>query len=87
MGTLIPGQPLIYERANGVTYARYRDHPHNKIPRWEIGRDANSPAFGYGDFMRMQLIAEHHEGFRDAWENMLTQYYLLKDIDLDTEKL
>ena len=85
MGTLIPGQPLIYERANGVTYARYRDHPHNKIPRWEIGRDANSPAFGYGDFMRMQQIAQHHEGFRDAWENILTQYYLLKDIDLDNK--
>ena len=84
MGTLIPGAALIYERANGVTYARYRDPPHNSIPRWEIGRDDNSPVFGYNDFKRMQLIAEHHEGFRDAWHNMLTQYYLLKDIDIDS---
>lgn len=82
MGTLIPNQPLIYERANGVTYARYRDPPHNNIPRWEIGRDANSPIVGYLDFKRMQEIANAHEGFRDAWENLLTQYYLLKDIDL-----
>lgn len=87
MGNLIPGQALIYERANGVTYARYRDHPHNKIPRWEIGRDANCEFLGYSDFRRMQQIAQHHAGFKDTWENMLTQYYLLKDIDLDTEKL
>ena len=27
---MIPGQPLIYERANGVVYARYRDPPIRK---------------------------------------------------------
>ena len=86
MGTLIPNQPLIYERADGVTYARYRDPPYNSIPRWEIGRDANSPVLGYIDFRRMQSIAQSHEGFRDAWENLLTQYYLLKDIDTNKEK-
>ena len=37
MGTLIPGEALIYERADGVVYARYRDAPHNKIPRWVVG--------------------------------------------------
>jgi len=37
MAELIPGAELIYERSNGVTYARYRDPPHNKIPRWPIG--------------------------------------------------
>lgn len=84
MGTLIPDQPLIYERADGVTYARYRDAPYNKIPRWEIGRDANCEFLGYADFRRIQEIAQHHEGFKDAWDNMLTQYYLLKDIDIDS---
>lgn len=34
---LIPGQHLIYEHANGVTYARYRDDPYRDIPRWPIG--------------------------------------------------
>ena len=29
--------PLIYESANGVTYARYRDPSHNQLPRWVIG--------------------------------------------------
>ena len=35
--TLIPGEALIYERANGVVYARYRDPPHSLKPRWIIG--------------------------------------------------
>ena len=86
MGTLIPNQPLIYERADGVTYARYRDPPHNSIPRWEIGWDHNKTGVGYNDFRRMQEIAHSHEGFKDAWENLLTQYYLLKDIDTGKEK-
>lgn len=87
MGNLIPGQMLIYERANGITYARYRDPPHNKIPRWEIGRDADCESLGYSDFKSMQRIARDHEGFKDAWETMLTQYYLIKDIDIDTKNL
>ena len=37
MDKLIPGESLIYERANGVVYARYRDPPHNSIPRWVVG--------------------------------------------------
>jgi hypothetical protein len=28
---------MIYEHANGITYARYRDPPHNDIPRWPVG--------------------------------------------------
>ena len=39
MGSLLPNEALIYERANGVVFARYRDPPHNKIPRWIIGGD------------------------------------------------
>lgn len=34
---VIPGEALIYERANGIVYARYRDPPHNTKPRWIIG--------------------------------------------------
>ena len=37
MGDLIPGAKLIYERVDDTVYARYRDAPHNKIPRWEVG--------------------------------------------------
>ena len=85
MGNLIPGQALIYERANGIVYARYRDPPYNTLPRWKIGGDVNCEFLEYSDFRRMQEIAQHHAGFNDAWKNMLTQYYLLKDIDLDNK--
>jgi len=36
---LIPGEALIYERAAGIVYARYRDPPHNLKPRWIVGGD------------------------------------------------
>ena len=36
---LLPGEALIYERAAGIVYARYRDAQHNKIPRWIVGGD------------------------------------------------
>ena len=37
MGTLTPGTTYIYEKANGITYAREFGAPHNE--RFEIGRD------------------------------------------------
>ena len=37
MGTLTPGAKYIYEKANGITYAREFGAPHND--RFEIGRD------------------------------------------------
>jgi hypothetical protein len=37
MGTLTPGAKYIYEKADGITYAREFGAPHNE--RFEIGRD------------------------------------------------
>ena len=37
MGTLTPGATYIYEKADGITYARESGAPHNE--RVEIGRD------------------------------------------------
>ena len=37
MGTLTPGVKYIYEKADGITYAREFGAPHND--RFEIGRD------------------------------------------------
>ena len=37
MGTLEPGAQYIYEKADGITYARKFGAPHNE--RFEIGRD------------------------------------------------
>ena len=48
MGTLIPNQPLIYERANGVVFARYRDPPYNMIERWVVGGEPKAVAEALG---------------------------------------
>ena len=37
MGSLTPGTKYIYEKADGITYAREFGAPHNE--RFEIGRD------------------------------------------------
>ena len=37
MGSLTPGAKYIYEKADGITYAREFGAPHNE--RFEIGRD------------------------------------------------
>ena len=37
MGSLTPGAKYIYEKADGITYAREVGAPHNE--RFEIGRD------------------------------------------------
>ena len=37
MGSLTPGATYIYEKANGITYAREFNAPHSE--RFEIGRD------------------------------------------------
>ena len=49
MSTLLPGEPLIYENANGVVYARYRDRP--EIARWIIGGDPDAVAKAKGQLL------------------------------------
>jgi hypothetical protein len=46
MGELLPGEALIYERSNGVVYARYRDKP--EIERWVVGGDPGAVARAQG---------------------------------------
>ena len=48
---LIPGEALIYERANGVVWARYRDPPHNTKPKWIIGGDPGAVARAQGELL------------------------------------
>ena len=56
---LIPNEALIYERANGVVYARYTNKP--EIPRWIIGGDPGSVAKAQGhllDYSEWQQLCE-----------------------------
>ncbi len=77
--TLIPGAALIYERSNGVVYARYRDPPHNIIPRWEIGRTNNVPVLNNTELRQMIELAQTNPAFGELFNSMLTMYYLLKE--------
>lgn len=93
MGDLIPGQALIYERVDNVVYARYRDPPHNQIPRWIIGGDSNSISrkngnlFSYGEWLDMMAEAELNPGLKDLLSQAVTMYHLCKDDHSNDEVL
>ena len=87
MGKLIPGEVLIYERANDVVYARYRDPPHNSIPRWIIGGDpdavqrAQGNLFSYNDWQNIERFANEYPIIKTQLDKLLTLYYIVKDGD------
>ena len=84
MGNLIPHQALIYERANGVVFARYRDPPHNKIPRWIIGGDPDATAKALGivsfdEWKNVMQIAESNANVKKQLDRLMIYYYTVKD--------
>ena len=84
MGNLIPNEPLIYERANGVVFARYRNPPHNKIPRWVIGGepDATAKALGivsFDEWKNVMQIVESNANVKKQFDRLMTMYYVVKD--------
>jgi len=80
---LIPGEALIYERANGVVYAHYRDKP--EIPRWIVGGDPGAVAraqgrlLDYGEWQNLCDLAETHPTIKKQMDKLVTTYYLVKD--------
>jgi hypothetical protein len=81
---MIPNQALIYERANGVVFARYRDPPHNKIPRWVIGGEpeATARALGivsYDEWKNVMHIAESNANIKKQLDRLMIMYYTVKD--------
>ena len=89
MGDLLQGQALIYERVNDVVYARYRDAPHNKIPRWIIGGDADGieranvkaqgDLFTYKDWQEITEMARTHKTLASYLHKVLDIYLLAKE--------
>ena len=83
MSTLIPGEPLIYERSDGVVYARYRDRP--DIERWIIGGDPNAVArakgqlLHWGEWEDLQSLAQENPTLKEQLDKTITLYYLIKD--------
>ena len=81
---LIPGQALIYERANGVTYARYRDPPHNMIERWVVGGEPKAVAeamgiIDYDEWKDIMMIAEGNVTLQKLIKKLRQTYYLIKE--------
>ena len=85
MGNLVPGQALIYERADGVVYARYRDPPHNTVPRWIVGGDpaavsrAQGDMLNYSDWQDLCRLAQEHPTLNKQLDQLVTTYYIVKD--------
>ncbi len=82
---MIPGEALIYERADGVVYARYRDAPHNKMPRWIIGGDpagvarANGDLLSYAEWQEMVELSMKYPTLKKLLDQVVTTYYTVKD--------
>ena len=82
---LIPGEALIYERADGVVYARYRDPPHDTIPRWIVGGEpgaiskAQGTIFGYDEWREMQICADKNPALKKQLDRLVIMYYTIKD--------
>ena len=78
MGSLTPGAKYIYEKADGITYAREFGAPHSD--RFEIGRD-------YERFLKdeLQLWEEivregrTNKALQDALDRAKLVYHLSKD--------
>ena len=80
--SLIPGQALIYERANGVTYARYRDPPHNMIERWVVGGESKAVAeamgvIDYDEWKDIMMAAETNYTLRKLIQKLRNTYYMI----------
>ena len=82
---LLPGEPLIYERADGILYARYRDPPHNKTPRWIVGGDSvalsklKGELFSWAEWQEMMELAKKYPTLKDQMKKLVDIYYLVKD--------
>ena len=78
MGNLKPGATYIYEKADGITYAREFGAPHND--RFEIGRD-------YQRYLQDELrlweeivrAGRTNQALQDALDRVKIVYHLSKD--------
>jgi len=80
---LIPDQALIYERVDGVVYARYRDLP--QYERWIVGGDpagiarAQGDMLNYGEWQELCELAEEYPTIKKLLNQLVTTYYTVKD--------
>lgn len=79
---LEPNQPLIYERANGVVYARYANKP--EVERWIIGGDPGAVARAqgrlcdYSEWLEMTDMCAENPTLMKLMDKLVTTYYMMK---------
>ena len=82
-GNLIPEEALIYERSDGVVYARYRDRP--EIDRWIIGGDpagvarAQGDLLNYAEWQELCKLSLEYPTLRKLLDTLVTTYYTVKE--------
>lgn len=82
---LVAGQALIYENANGVVYARYRDPPLNKTPRWIIGggiaavQKAQGELLDYMEWQHLCTLSVTNVTLKKQLDKLITTYYIIKN--------
>ena len=85
MADLLPGEALIYERSDGVVYARYRDPPHNTIPRWIIGGDpagvarATGDLLSYAEWRELCELSLEYPTIKKLLDKLVVTYYTVKE--------
>jgi len=82
-GKLIPGETLIYERSDGVVYARYQNKP--EIDRWIIGGDpagvarAQGDLLNYAEWQELCNLSLEYPTLRKLLDQLVTTYYTVKE--------
>lgn len=86
MGSLKPGATYIYERADGVTYAReFGSDPSTRKPiGWDLGRGPKDTFLGMpvrrvGELVAIAQAAETNSSLHEALERVKILYYLSKE--------
>ena len=83
MDKLIPGESLIYESADGVVYARYRDKP--EIERWLVGGDpagvarAQGKLLDYSEWLNLCELAQSNQTLQKQLKNLVNTYFIVKE--------
>jgi len=80
---LQPGEKLIYERNDGVVYARYADKP--EVKRWIVGGDpagvarAQGKLLDYAEWQKLCELAQTNETLKKQLRNLVNTYYMVKE--------
>ena len=77
MGSLIPNEPLIYERVDDTVFARYPGRP--DIPRWIVGGSAEKSLNNYTTWCAIVELAKNNETVNDQLQKLLAVYHLCKE--------